>query len=43
MLARDLKYLLDFTNKPYKMILDKKSRKSVWKLILNSNNWLDSS
>lgn len=43
MLARDLKYLLDFTNKPYKMILDKKSRKSVWKLILNSNNCLDSS
>ena len=41
MLARGLNYLLDFNNKPHKMILDKRSRKSVWKMLLNSNNSLD--
>jgi hypothetical protein len=43
MLARDLKYILDFNNppKPHKMIMKRKTRKSVWKLILISNNCLD--
>jgi TBC1 domain family member 8/9 len=42
-LGRNMKYLLDFENKPHKMILSKDYRKFIWMLLLLSNNPMDDS
>jgi hypothetical protein len=39
--GRNMKYLLDFNNKPHKMILTKEYRDHIWRFLLLSNNELD--
>jgi hypothetical protein len=39
--GRNMKYLLDFNNKPHKMILTKEYRDHIWRFLLLSNNGLD--
>ena len=39
--GRNMKYLLDFENKPHKMILSKEYRNHIWRFLLLSHNVLD--